>query len=312
MVASVRFLIVLTSSRVWPALLFAILCQTIAGCSSITVRRSTPSDLIDAWRASLAEADDLSPRTLQTLRRWDLERLYHRSPIEAYASLQTLALRDPQPDQLFALAEMSYFFGRQAEKHEKPDAIRFYYLCAGYAYHYLFDGEAAKEPTQRTNKEEWDNTQPPAPFPGLRLLDGSPSCFDPRFRLACDLYNAGLAKCIRAAQRVGRLDPCRQLHCPTPDGRGFLLSVVHEGFIWKPEEFGPLLFCDDFQVEGLANQYHGYGLGVPLIGTRLKSAPAPPHAFYPREVSFPVTAFFRFDGRLADLGAHCAGRLVPI
>src|SRR5262249_17473114 len=38
-------------------------------------------------------------------------------------------------------------------------------------------------------------------------------------------------------------------------------------------------------------------------------APAPPHAFYPRQVSFPVTAFFRFEGSLADLGARRAGRL---
>jgi pimeloyl-ACP methyl ester carboxylesterase len=51
---------------------------------------------------------------------------------------------------------------------------------------------------------------------------------------------------------------------------------------------------------------------VALIGTRLPNPQgevAPGHAFYPREVSFPVTAFFRFDGSVADLGAHRSGRL---
>jgi pimeloyl-ACP methyl ester carboxylesterase len=134
--------------------------------------------------------------------------------------------------------------------------------------------------------------------------------FDPRFRLACDLYNNGLAKCIRAAQRIGRLDPRHQLHLPTKDGDGFTLTVVHHRFPWHPEEFGPLLFCSDYDVVGLDNRFRTYGLGVPLICTRVEDGqPAPGRAFYPREVSFPVTAFFRFEGSVADLGARRAGRL---
>ena len=38
----------------------------------------------------------------------------------------------------------------------------------------------------------------------LALAPSDP--FDPRFRLACNLYNASLAKCIITAQRFGRLD----------------------------------------------------------------------------------------------------------
>ncbi|HVS35360.1 MAG TPA: hypothetical protein VMS17_07230, partial [Gemmataceae bacterium] len=133
--------------------------------------------------------------------------------------------------------------------------------------------------------------------------------FDPRFRLACDLYNAALCKCIAAAQRVGRLDPRQELRLSAADGGAFTLSVVHAGFPWKPEEFGPLLPCDDYTVEGLANMHHGYGLGVPLIAVRAADAPAPEHKYYPKKVSFPVTAFFRFDGGLAELGERRTGRL---
>ena len=99
------------------------------------------------------------------------------------------------------------------------------------------------------------------------------------------------------------------MRLPSGDGGVFTLSVVHAGFPWKPEEFGPLLFCDDYQVEGLANQHHAYGLGVPLIGVRADDAAPPEHKYYPKKASFPVTAFFRFDGGLAELGARRTGRL---
>ena len=109
--------------------------------------------------------------------------------------------------------------------------------------------------------------------------------------------------------RIGQLDPGKNIHLPTPDGRGFDLSVVQEGFLWKPEEFGPLLFSEDFQVSGLSNLYRGYGLGVPLIGTLVHANKPPTHLFYPKDVNFPVTALFRFEGTLADLGSRRCGKL---
>jgi len=146
-------------------LLFAALAGGFLGCSKVTVIPADAPGLFDSFQDSVAD-NDLSPRTLQTLRRWDLEAEYRRAPGAAYTKLQTACARNPQPDTLFALAEVSYLFGKETEKASLPDACCFYYLSAGYAYHYLFDG-------------------------------ASESPFDPRFRLACDLYNAGLAKCIR-------------------------------------------------------------------------------------------------------------------
>src|SRR5262249_593576 len=136
----------------------------------------------------------------------------------------------------------------------------------------------------------------------------SVNCFDPRFRIACDLYNAGLRKLIQAAQKNGQLDPRQELRLPCSDGLSITLSLNHYGFQWKPEEFGPLLLCQDYDVVALENLYRGYGLGVPLIGVRAK-IPSPWWVFYPQEVTFPVTAFFRFEGCLADIGNQTAGRL---
>jgi pimeloyl-ACP methyl ester carboxylesterase len=269
-----------------------------SGCSGVAVRPVTKFDQLGAaWKASIA-GKELSPRTLQTLRRFDLETVYHRRSEQAFIQLQSLAGRDPQPDTVFALAEMAYLLGRRAEGQDCATACCYYYLCSGYAYHFLFD------------------------FPSLSGVEGVAvsnaasmdlpvtSAYDPRFRLACDLYNGGLANLIRAAQKVGRLDPRQELRLPGPDGKGLILSVVQIGFLWQPEEFGPLLFCNDFEVVGLENHYRTYGLGVPLMGTRAAASNAAPgHAFYPREVCFPVTAFFRFEGTLADLGARRAGWL---
>jgi pimeloyl-ACP methyl ester carboxylesterase len=262
----------------------AALLATTPGCSTIRVERAHPTSPFAGWRFSAVRRGQLSPRTEQTLRRWDLDHLYEDNADEAAARLHALACQNYQPDVLFALAEVHFVRGQAAEKDGGPAALAHYYLCAGYAYHFVFDA--------------------PPDDPGAAQA----SVFDPRFRLACDLYNAALAQCIAAAQRVGRLDPRKEMAIPTRDGGTFRLSVTHAGFdCWKAEEFGPLLFCKDFQVTGLANQYRGYGLGVPLIATRAAAAPASP--YLPPNASFPVTAFFRFEGSVADLAQSRSGRL---
>jgi pimeloyl-ACP methyl ester carboxylesterase len=273
------------------------LALLVVGCAAVTVRKADRApDLLDAWKASVLAGDQLSPRTLQTLRRCDLDDAYRVRPAEAAAQLHALALKDPQPELLFALAEMSYLQGRRSEKWACSDAVGHYYLSAGYAYFYLF-ACAGQAPNAAVSECGAATLAPSDPF-------------DPRFRLACDLYNASLAKCITAAQRVGRLDPRHELRLPSGNGGGaFTLSVVHTGFLWKPEEFGPLLSCNDYKVEGLQNQNHAYGLGVPLIATRAEDAPPPEHNYYPKQVSFPATAFFRFDGGLAELAEHRTGQL---
>ena len=225
--------------------------------------------------------------------------VYRRRPAEAVAQLHALALQDPQPDLLFTLAEISYLPGKRSEQWACADAVGHYYLCAGYAYHYLFAcaGEAPPSP-------------PGANAPGSPAAPLTPAdAFDPRFP-------PGLRPVQRRPLQVHRRRPARRPTRPAPGTaaavrrRRRLHAVgAHTGFPWKPEEFGPLLSCDDYEVEGLANQHHAYGLGVPLIAVRAADAPPPAHNYYPKEVSFPVTAFFRFDGGLAELGERRTGRL---
>jgi pimeloyl-ACP methyl ester carboxylesterase len=291
---------------------FGALCAILSlaalpGCASIRVDRTHRSGLFAAWRASAVLRDELSPRTQQTLRQWDLADQYAKSPDEVAAKLHAEAVRNPQPELLFALAEVNYLRGRKAEKHDCTHATAYYYLCAGYAYHYIFDDPPRPAPDMETNLSTVGYSTGPRPVHAVPRS----SIFDPRFRLACELYNTSLAKCIAAAQRVGQLDPRHELRLPTLDGKGFNLSVVHNGFTWKPEEFGELLIAADYKVVGVANQHRTYGLGVPLIATRASGADKDDdaRAFYPRQASFAASAFFRFEGSLADLGTRRCGRL---
>ena len=254
--------------------------------------------LLDQWHLSLGTEDQLSPRSLQTLRQIGLETAYQANPAHAFEHLQCLAGPQASPDQVFALAEISHLLGKRAERARDAAAYRFYYLSAGYAYHYIFGQLQSPAEVSRV-----------AATGDFRLKSLPVDCFDPRFRLACELYNLSLAKCIRAGQQCGSLDPRHKLQLRAADGQDFLLSVAHHGFQWRADEFGPLLFCADYAVVGLENHYRGYGLGVPLIGTRREAAPGPGQAFYPQETTFPVTAFFRFEGTLTDLLTQKAGRL---
>ena len=94
------------------------------------------------------------------------------------------------------------------------DAIVHYYLCAGYAYHYLY-----------TTAERNPGLLSAGGQPVLSAPLASEYAFDPRVRLACDLYNRGLAGDAsrpRSSCRPAR--PVRsQLHIPTPDGGDFTL-----------------------------------------------------------------------------------------
>src|SRR5205814_838213 len=122
----------------------------------------------------------------------------------------------PQPHTPFAPAELHYLRGQAVGKQPPDDALRHYVRCCAYAQHYLL--ASCVEP-QIPNPKSQIPTSDLAERPvgnwdldfGISAGRGaSPltprDAFDPRFRLACNLYNAGLGQCLRTAQKVGRLD----------------------------------------------------------------------------------------------------------
>src|SRR5205814_10577577 len=93
------------------------------------------SRITDDWRNSLMTSGGLSDRTMHTLRHFGLEQEYYDRPVEAFGRLRSLTVDHPEPEQLFALAEVSYDLGRKAD--DRPDAVFLYYLSAGFAYRYV-------------------------------------------------------------------------------------------------------------------------------------------------------------------------------
>jgi pimeloyl-ACP methyl ester carboxylesterase len=269
----------------------------VPACGAIGVREVKRPALFADWRASALVADKPSPRTVQTLRIYDLDHVYDRNPDEALHQLHAFAVADPQPDTLFALAELSYVRGQALGKKYPDDAVRHFVRCCAYAQHYLLASSVEVPQTPGAD--------------ALRLASEPLTprdAFDPRFRLACNLYNAGLAQCLRTAQKLNRLDTRCALSLPAGNGKEDIVPVVHSGFAWKAAEFGPLAFCEDYEVVGLANLYRDYGLGVPLIGSLAPDAGIN-NGYYATKLRFPVTALIRFEGGLADLDQPNAARL---
>ena len=79
------------------------------------------------------------------------------------------------------------------------------------------------------------------------------------------------------------------------------------GFPWKPERFGPLLLCEITKLKVCRTKTTPTASAYRNC-TRAADA-APEHNYYPKQVSFPATAFFRFEGGLAEPAEPRTGRL---
>lgn len=273
------------------ASVFAALAAAALGWSDITVAPSRNGAASAPWQRNLAGLDRPTERTAETLRRHDLYDRYRRDPDAALVRLENAARNAPEPELVFALAELSWIEAKKLDRRRRPAALDAYLNTVAYAYDFLFDPELAggREPT------------------------------DPRFRLAIDLYNGALDSIIRAAQAQGRIEPGGTITLKA-HGRELTLRVGLERSPWTAEDIHELRLASDFEVTGLPTRTYQYGLGVPLIGIRkaehggrAKGARPPEAAnglerFYPPEMAFPLTAFVRPNSRLrqspADAGAR--------
>lgn len=245
------------------------------GCHStgVEVRPVREASIFHKLRENVLSSGKCSLRTEQLLRRYDLEVAFRKDPTSVLKALDAQIRRQPTPDAVFALAELCFLSGERAEKHSKQAALSFYAGTVAYAYFYLFDDNVA----------------------------AFHSPYDPRFRLACDLYNRSLKKCIRLAQNQQiRLEDSLRVEFADSS---LDIQIVRHGLLWDPEDIDHYEFADDYEVLGLANHYHNFGLGVPMIAVRKQDKEIDPsERFYPKEHSFPVTAFLRMNCGVADLG----------
>jgi pimeloyl-ACP methyl ester carboxylesterase len=263
----------------------AILVSALLAWSDITIGPSR-GDRSSYLARSLAGIDRPSERTLETLRRYDLDKEYRRRVDHALLHLEKFAQRRAEAELVYALAELSWIEAKRLDYRRNPQAIDRYLDAAAYAHDYLFD-------------------------PDPVLAEGrGPS--DPRFRLACEIYNAGVDRLIRAAQTKGQIQPQNGEAIPFKvHGREQSLRILLENSPWSPSDVHKILLASDFEVTGINRDLSQYGLGVPLVAvreTKVEQGERPPaERFYPAEMAFPLTAFLVPNSRLRDPNVDIKG-----
>jgi hypothetical protein len=264
------------SARIAVCLLVATLAFS-PGCAStsskwVTLRSTPRNPLTETLGLVAKQGPKPTERTLQLLRRYDLEKKLGDKP-QLLAELNAINRREPNRENLYALAEVAYVGAKRADAaHEPAAALELYGSSVLYAYEYLFAGGYSAASNQ----------------------------YDPQFRRACDLYNAALEGTLRIAQTEGPLRPGESRVIKTCVHQCELeIQLKSRG--WHAADFNRVEFVSDYEVNGLRNHYHNFGLGVPLIAVRKPhDNPDPAEQFYPPDLSFAVTAFMRVDSMLAN------------
>jgi pimeloyl-ACP methyl ester carboxylesterase len=267
----------------------AVGCATPVGVREVP--RQAAHRVLTANAISRSEAS-LASRTV-LLRLGLLER-FERNPEGALRALHEWTLEKTlerfHPDDLFALAELSFLY---AEARERRCGIGFV---------------ARRDPRFPASQQRRSGCPSPAPyylaaavyayaFMFLDETDAPRSIVDPRNRVAVDLYNLALASVLDTS--TGSLVVPPEL---STFHLGSLEVETAEGaFSWGEREVGDFVSANELDVRGLRNRYRTAGVGAPYVATvsrRKGVALSPSSARVMDGVKHPVTAFLRFE----DLG----------
>src|SRR6516225_3859901 len=200
-----------------------------AGCATpVGVERVDATAAQHELTANALTADELSPSARTVLRRWVLWERYDDDPAGAIAALHTIATDGrADEDEVITLAEMTYLYAEKT--HQRP-----YYLGAAiYSFAFLFPEQGL---------------QPPSPY-------------DPRLRLAADLYSLGMIHAFASADDTTVEFKSGNYQLPF----GWVdVAVNPSGFESHNRRVVALTPVEEVAVRGLANRYRHPGIGAPL------------------------------------------------
>ncbi|MBX3420865.1 MAG: alpha/beta fold hydrolase [Pirellulaceae bacterium] len=261
--------------RGWTIYLLMGLLVTASGCASqrYLVRRDMPvNPLANQLRIASRTGPQVTNRTALVLRRYALDDLYQSRPAECLLAMQKLVQTESDGELVYGISEVAYVEAKRLERQHKPaEALDMYGVAVSNAYMYLFS-------------MEFDRIRNP---------------YDPVFRGACDLYNQSLECSLRLVNAKGQLQPGTSYEVISGDKQYYVQTLMKGG--WQTADFDRFEFVSDYRLEGLTSSGMTYGLGVPLIAVR-KPGPTedPREAYYPRGLSFPVTALLRVVPTVPD------------
>ncbi|MCK9620338.1 MAG: lysophospholipase [Methylobacter sp.] len=226
---------------------------------------------------SVGQPSDASQKVL---RRNGLLDRFEAEPSRVLAELHAALKPTGDDDRLFALAELSFL-------HAERTGDRAYFLASAvYAWALLLPGD--------------DNEV---------LLKPS----DPRFRLAYDLYNQGVAQGLAAPgdedDHEVRLEPGEY---KLPFGT-LQVTLDKSGLTWGGYRLDHFISTSTLAVHGLRNRYRNPGLGASLtasLAARQKGEKVIGSERLGPRTQVPVTALLRFEHARANLaGGKLSGRL---
>jgi len=271
--------------RVWAVFWLCLQTFLVAGCVSWDINSARRLATVVSWNTESAVkvrkrprnpleiplnlvgrgGPKLSPRAEQTIRRYALQDSYRQAPEETLLQFYKTVNRERTTDLAYTWAELAYIRGlKQAGGGHRDEALRWFSASAALSFEYLFD----------------DGYQPDR------------SEFDPAFRRICDIYNQAVEEMLRILKKQDRLKSGEVIAIESiPRDLSFVIQI--EGR-WENDKIADVKFASDLEVTGLENQYHSFGLGVPLVAARADSEVNDPEKqFLAPQLTFPLTAFFQ-------------------
>ncbi|MGB3551809.1 MAG: hypothetical protein WA993_14050 [Candidatus Binatus sp.] len=234
-------------------ILFASGCATPVGVSRLD-EQAAHREL----NANVLSTGNPSAYSTQILERTALSERFKNDPESVLAELNSGLGKTDERERLFALSELSFAFAERSRNQS------YYLASAAYAYAFLFPANPAS----------------------------APGSYDPRLRLAVDLYNRGVALGL-ATQDGKEVDlSARQLGLPF----GSLdLAVNPKGFNYGGYHLTKFVSLADLEVRGLRNTYREAGIGAALSAQVEPLPNSPASRWIPQNAKVPMTAFVRFD-----------------
>ena len=253
------------------ALCCAVWLLLTAGCETpVSVERVGTGTVHREFTPSALTADELSLSARNVLRRWVLSERYDSDPEGAIAALHTIAVDGRGgADELVTLAEMAFLYAENSQNRPYFLGIansqkRPYFLAAAiYAFAFLFP------------EKEYS---PPSPY-------------DPRLRLAADLYSLGVTNGFASAD--GATVEIRSGGYELPFGRVFV-TFDPTALEWHNRRIVALTPTEALEIRGLANRYRHAGIGAPLAASTEPIIAERGMQVAPR-MKLPVTALLRLD-----------------
>ena len=247
----------------WPRICaVAFLALLVVACGPpVTVRRVPARQVTAELGRSALNSDRPSLFSENVLYRWSLTALFARNPEAALDALHArISGGQGGTNTLFALAELCF-------KHAEDSRQRAYYLAAVvYAYAFLFPDDAAERPES----------------------------FDPRLRMAADLYNRGLTQGFAAPDRA--TVELRPGLYPLPFGQQLSVALDERSLEWANRRLDDFVPVAELEVRGLGARFRSPGIGAPLAASMHPlDAAAAETDYVAAGIKVPVTALLRID-----------------